>query len=116
MQRAARFGAWAAAVTILSFGVGPSLPADELTAAAAGATSATARELLYTELANDVAELEQRGSILKRVVKLVTPAVVHIEARRESDANRTGRSESEEAGSGVIIERRGKFYARTSRH
>ena len=46
----------------------------------------TARDRLYAELAADVAELEQRGSILKRVVKLVTPAVVHIEARREAEA------------------------------
>ncbi|MBW8883818.1 MAG: trypsin-like peptidase domain-containing protein [Planctomycetia bacterium] len=75
-----------------------------------------ARDRLYTELAADVEELEQRGSILKRVVKLVTPAVVHIEARRETDATRPARGEAEEAGSGVIIDRRGKFYVLTSRH
>jgi serine protease Do len=79
-------------------------------------SSATARDHLYSELAADVAELELRGSILKRVVKLVTPAVVHIEARRETEAARSARGDSEEAGSGVIIERRGKFYVLTSRH
>lgn len=92
--------------------------ADELAATNSAATTSTAasRDRLYAELAADVAELEQRGSILKRVVKLVTPAVVHIEARRETDSTRAGRGDSEEAGSGVIIERRGKFYVLTSRH
>src|SRR5438132_4587789 len=59
------------------------------------ASAATARERLYTELAADVVELEQRGSILKRVVKLVTPAVVHIEARRETEGVRPARGETE---------------------
>src|SRR5438552_13933084 len=85
-------------------------------AATAGTSAAATRDRLYAELAADVAELEQRGSILKRVVKLVTPAVVHIEAKRETEAARTARGESEEAGSGVIIERSGKFYVLTSRH
>jgi serine protease Do len=78
--------------------------------------SASSRDRLYAELAADVAELEQRGSILKRIVKLVTPAVVHIEAKRELDANRSPRTESEETGSGVIIERSGKHYVLTNRH
>jgi serine protease Do len=78
--------------------------------------SAAAREQLYAELAADVADLEQRGSILKRVVRLATPAVVHIEAKRESDVSRGARAESEEAGSGVIIERHGQRYVLTNRH
>ena len=72
--------------------------------------------MLYAELAADVAELEQRGSILKRVVKLVTPTVVHIEAKRDIESARPARGEAEEAGSGVIIQRRGKFYVLTNRH
>ncbi len=93
--------------------------ADDLSSGnvtAPAASAATGRDRLYAELAADVAELELRGSILKRVVKLVTPAVVHIEARREADGARAGRGEAEEAGSGVIIDRRGKFYVLTSRH
>jgi serine protease Do len=77
---------------------------------------ATARDRLYADLAADVAQLEERGSVLKRVVKLVRPTVVHIEARREPEAGRSGRVESEEAGSGVIIERQGKTYVLTNRH
>jgi serine protease Do len=92
---------------------------DELaanTSTVAPRSAAAARDQLYADLAADVAELEQRGSILKRVVKLVTPAVVHIEARRDAEGARPARGEAEEAGSGVIIERRGKYYVLTSRH
>jgi hypothetical protein len=53
---------------------------DEL--AGSGAEIRSTRDRVYSELAADVAELEQHGNILKRIVKLVTPAVVHIEARR----------------------------------
>src|SRR5947209_7050836 len=112
MQIAVRLGALVA-VSVLWLIDHPSLTADELAHSAASAGSAaalTAREQLYAELAIDVAELEQRGSILKRVVKLVTPAVVHIEAKRDAEATRPARGEAEEAGSGVIIERRGKLY------
>jgi serine protease Do len=87
---------------------------DEL--AGSGAEIRSTRDRVYSELAADVAELEQHGNILKRIVKLVTPAVVHIEARRESEGSRQPRGDSEEAGSGVIIERRGKLYVLTNRH
>ncbi|HMC11374.1 MAG TPA: trypsin-like peptidase domain-containing protein [Pirellulaceae bacterium] len=90
--------------------------ADETAATSAPTSALSTRDQLYAQLSADVAELEQRGSILKRVVKLVRPAVVHIEARRETDATRTPRGDAEEAGSGVIIERRGKLYVLTNRH
>src|SRR5262245_1009746 len=89
---------------------------DELTPVPGGTVVASPRDLLYAELAVDVAELEQRGSILKRGVKLVTPAVVHIEAKRDLESARPARGEAEEAGSGVIIQRRGKLYVLTNRH
>jgi serine protease Do len=123
MQMASRL---TALIAVISLGCGAAgigrACAEDLAAgtaaptSTAASTSAATRDQLYAELAADVLELEQRGSILKRVVKLVTPAVVHIEARRENDASRAGRGESEEAGSGVIIERRGKSYVLTSRH
>src|SRR5262245_15986563 len=92
--------------------------ADETTAsisAANAASSLSARDRLYTELAADVAEFEQRGSILKRVVKLATPTVVHIEAKRESEGSRSTRGDSEETGSGVIIQRGSKLFVLTNR-
>jgi serine protease Do len=91
--------------------------ADDLSASALTASpSIPDRERLYSELAADVRELEQRGSIVKRVVKLATPAVVHIEARRDMENARPPRADAEEAGSGVIIERRGRVFVLTNRH
>ncbi|HTN75264.1 MAG TPA: trypsin-like peptidase domain-containing protein, partial [Pirellulaceae bacterium] len=76
------------------------------------------RAKLFDELNRDVDWLERQGSVLKRVVKLVKPNVVHIEAQKsESDSFRPGRRNSvEEAGSGVIIEMGEKFYVLTNRH
>jgi serine protease Do len=103
-------------------GAAPFLCADDTilcgddTGAAAVSTRSSSRDQLYDELAQDVADLERRGSILKRVFKIVKPAIVHIEARRDNDTGRNSRPEAEEAGSGVIIERRGKLYVLTNRH
>jgi serine protease Do len=79
------------------------------------AATGPARDQLFAELAADVEELERRGNLLKRVVKLVTPSIVHIEAKRDADI-RSPRGESEEAGSGVIIESHGKSFVLTNRH
>lgn len=77
-----------------------------------------ARDRMYTELAREVAALEQQGSVLKKVVRLVKPNVVHIEAIHPGDdAGRGGRTKQvEEAGSGVVIEYKDKFYVLTNRH
>ena len=79
--------------------------------------SPTARDALFAELASDVAALEQQGSILKRVVRLARPSVVHIEAKRDAEDGARGRNSTiDEAGSGVLIERHGKHYVLTNRH
>ena len=79
--------------------------------------SQSARDTLFAELARDVAALEQHGSVLKRVVRLVKPSVVHIDAKHESEqAPRDRDATVDEAGSGVIIERNGKNYVITNRH
>jgi serine protease Do len=68
-------------------------------------------------VAREVAALEQQGNLLKKVVRLVTPTVVHIEAERRDDTNIAfGRPHSEEAGSGVVIRLNGAFYVLTNRH
>jgi serine protease Do len=76
------------------------------------------RDEEFAALAADVAIFEKQASIIKRAVKLAAPAVVHIEAKKK--IARTGNpiddTASEEAGSGVLIEMRGKFYALTNRH
>ncbi len=73
------------------------------------------RARLYAELARDVEAFEQQGNVLKRAVKLVTPSVVHIEAKRDDDV-RIQQKSVEEAGSGVVMERGGKFFVITNRH
>lgn len=78
----------------------------------------TAREKLYQQLYRDVEELERHSNILKTVVKLVSPTVVHIEAQR-SEGNRSyGRSRTiEESGSGVLVSFDNKTnYVLTNRH
>src|SRR5687768_16376646 len=53
------------------------------------------RSKLYDALHQQVAALEQQGTVLKAVVKLVSPSVVHIEAKKRTESNRrTGRSQS----------------------
>jgi len=80
------------------------------------ATSST-RERLYEEIAAEVAALEREGNLLKRVVRLVKPTVVHIEALKTSmDNARLSRRPAEEAGSGVVIERNDKHFVLTNRH
>lgn len=79
--------------------------------------SAEARERLYQEIDQEVAALERQGTLLKRVVRLVTPTVVHIEAEKNSREDiRFSRRSVEEAGSGVVIEHADGFYILTNRH
>ena len=75
------------------------------------------REQLYQQLFRDVEALERQGNVLKTVVKLVGPTVVHIEAKRSEGSRVYGRSRTvEEAGSGVILEMSSKLYVLTNRH
>ncbi len=72
------------------------------------------RERMYQEVATQVAALEQQGNILKKVIQLAQPTVVHIEAKKTHDG--LGRKSIEEAGSGVIVEYNQKYYVLTNRH
>ena len=87
-------------------------------APAAFAEEADSRDALYEEIAQEVALLEQRGNILKKVVKVATPSVVHIESTFMKPlryGQRTPETD-EEAGSGTIIEIGSKYYVLTNRH
>jgi S1-C subfamily serine protease len=88
----------------------------QLTSATLNATTTTAgdRDREYAALSRDVDALDREFSLIKRVVKLVTPAVVHIEASLLPKFR--GRLDVEEAGSGVIIDFGGKHYVLTNRH
>jgi serine protease Do len=72
------------------------------------------REAEYASLARDVETLDREFGLVKRVVKLVTPTVVHIESR--PDERFKGLLHVEEAGSGVIVQFGSKYYVLTNRH
>jgi serine protease Do len=61
--------------------------------------------------------LEAQAAVVKAVAKLVGPTVVHIEADNATPGSlQYGHGHNEEAGSGVIIQWKGKFYVLTNRH
>jgi serine protease Do len=72
------------------------------------------REAEYAALARDVESLGRELGIVKRVVKLVTPAVVHIESKPLPKYQ--GLLRIEEAGSGVIVQLGSQVYVLTNRH
>ena len=72
------------------------------------------RERMYQEIADEIAVLERQGNVLRKVILLAQPTVVHIEAKKTQDG--FGRKSVEEAGSGVIVEYNDKYYVLTNRH
>ena len=76
------------------------------------------RDQLYEELARDVAGLQREFGVLKRVVQLARPTVVHIEASKSNSRNiRFGsRGGVKEEGSGVIAQLGTQFVILTNRH
>lgn len=83
-----------------------------------GMVSSKERDRAYNQLAVDVAALEKRLGIIKRVVRLVQPTVVHIEAKknREYQLRYGSQANVEEAGSGVLVSISNKSYILTNRH
>lgn len=79
------------------------------------AAESPSRDEQFAELANDAAAFEAQFGLFKRVVKLVKPSVVHIEAAIELSPGEK-KSNAEEAGSGVITRIRDRFYVLTNRH
>ncbi len=81
--------------------------------------AAQERERLYESLAQQAVEFDRQYNLVKTVVKLVSPTVVHIKAEkldRTTSTRRYQRDKIEEAGSGVVIDYGGKFYVLTNRH
>ncbi|MBI3838929.1 MAG: trypsin-like peptidase domain-containing protein [Planctomycetia bacterium] len=73
------------------------------------------RAKMYEALSSEALALERQTNLLKMVVKLVRPTVVHIEAdKTEARYNRT--SHVEEAGSGCIVKLNNQFFVMTNRH
>lgn len=78
--------------------------------------SQQSREQLYEQLRQEVAEFERHGNIVKLVVRLVGPTVVHIETEKIEGRRNGARQMVEEAGSGVIVEIKNKYYVITNWH
>ncbi|MBI2827228.1 MAG: trypsin-like peptidase domain-containing protein [Planctomycetia bacterium] len=79
-------------------------------------TTSEERQQQYEALNREVDQYLREANILKTVIKLVSPTVVHIEVERGASSGRSRRAVVEEAGSGVIVEVGGKYYALTNRH
>ncbi|MGL4511643.1 MAG: S1C family serine protease [Lacipirellulaceae bacterium] len=76
--------------------------------------SDASRRAEFESLDREVAALEPQLGLIKRVVRLVTPSVVHIEARPVREHRI--RSDAQEAGSGVVVRFGGRDYVLTNRH
>jgi len=72
------------------------------------------RQQKFAELSRDVDALSRTLGIYKRVAKLVSPSVVHVEATPLPQYR--FRRDIEEAGSAVLVRFRGDDYVLTNRH
>ncbi len=78
-------------------------------------TSPDERAALQRVVEQNAPLLEAQAAVVKAVAKLVGPTVVHIEA----DVPRRGLMKSlqlEESGSGIIVQRNGRYYVLTNWH
>lgn len=85
-----------------------------LTSNAWAQEAASTRDEEFRQIAKEIAGLEAHFNALKRVIRYVKPAVVHIDAEKVDESRRRGKVE--EAGSGVIISYRKRFFVITNRH
>jgi len=78
--------------------------------------SASERERLYEQAARDAEHLEQQGRQLRRLMQLIRPTVVHIDATKPLQRPRNGKATEDETGSGVIAKVAGRTVVLTNRH
>ena len=80
-------------------------------------TSPEDRAALQRVLEQNAPVLEAQAAVVKAVVKLVDPSVVHIKADVPRRGVLSGRERQiEESGSGVIVQRNGRYYVLTNWH
>ncbi|HEY2250260.1 MAG TPA: trypsin-like peptidase domain-containing protein, partial [Planctomycetaceae bacterium] len=99
------------------FGIEPQVARAAEKEAADGGSPA-AREESFRALADEVTLLEKQSNVLKKVIRLIRPMVVHIEAEKvDATSLRNGRrGEIKEAGSGFIIMMGHNYYVVTNCH
>jgi serine protease Do len=78
--------------------------------------SAEERNRLYEQAARDAEPLERQAMQLRRLAGLLRPTVVHIDTVKQLARPRNGRTTESDAGSGVIIEVKGRTVVVTNRH
>jgi serine protease Do len=98
----------------LAIGALATLPARAQFTEVTSVSTLQDRDREYAELSRDVDVLDRELGLIKRVVKLVAPTVVHIEATLLPKYR--GMLQIEEAGSGVIVEFGSIKYVITNRH
>jgi serine protease Do len=113
----------ALSLALILLGVAPKVVVGAEAAAPAGPgrpgpISSEERAELYRQLRSQAKVLEAQSAVLKTVVKLIGPAVVHIQAETTSRAalQHGGGQQVEEAGSGVIIRWKDQHFVLTNRH
>ncbi len=80
------------------------------------------REQMYDALAEEARSAELHFSLVRRIVKTISPSVVHIEAKKKKESISTNGSEErtqpvvEEAGSGVILRYLNQNFVITNYH
>ncbi len=74
------------------------------------------RDQMYTALAQEADLIERQTGLLKKVVRVVQPSVVHIQANKTSRGKNNALTRVEEAGAGVIMKYGSRFYVVTNRH
>jgi serine protease Do len=80
-------------------------------------TSPEERAALQRVLEQNAPVLEAQSAVVKAVAKLLAPSVVHIEADVPRRGLISGKERAvEESGSGVIVQRGGRFYVLTNWH
>jgi serine protease Do len=75
-----------------------------------------ARDLAFEQLRTEADAASSHLMILRQLVRLVQPTVVHIEAKKGSHEKTGQQSYIEEAGAGIVIELSGKTVVMTNRH
>lgn len=77
-------------------------------------TTKADRDQVYRQIAEEVIPLETKQRVLKKVIRLVQPTVVHIEAKKVTEG--FAKHPIEEVGSGLIIEDDDRDYVLTNWH
>lgn len=75
------------------------------------------REKAFQELEQDAALIDAQARVIRNIGKLLTPSVVHIEAKTSvGTVSHHSMARTEETGAGVIVEINGGDYVLTNRH